>query len=175
MFDGKTLEGWHAVGDGQWGVENGVIVGRSSGPVRRYGHLVSDETFADFTVRFKFKSLKGNSGFYIRTVMKGRDEAHGLQVGIDPRKDTGGVYESYGRGWLAKVPAEEIAKYYKLDQWNEMTVAAHAGHVVVRVNGVKAVELKNDPGRPKGHFMFQMHVGDEMLVMFKDVEILHEK
>ena len=26
LFDGKTLKGWHPVGDGKWTVEDGVIV-----------------------------------------------------------------------------------------------------------------------------------------------------
>ena len=29
LFDGKTLAGWHQVGDGEWVVEDGAIVGRT--------------------------------------------------------------------------------------------------------------------------------------------------
>ncbi len=52
-----------------------------------------------------------------------------------------------------------------------MTVAAHGRHVVVHLNGVKTVELTDDPGRSKGHFALQLHRGQDMEVMFKDIEI----
>ena len=70
LFDGKTLAGWHQVGDGEWVVEDGAIVGRTQEAAKLYGLLVSDGVYHDFTVRFKFKSIKGNSGFYVRTVLE---------------------------------------------------------------------------------------------------------
>jgi hypothetical protein len=30
------------------------------------------------------------------------DMANGLQIEVDPRKDAGGIYESYRRKWLKK-------------------------------------------------------------------------
>mgnify|MGYP005847578103 CR=1 FL=1 len=69
LMDGKTLAGWHKVGDGTWTVEDGAFVGRAH-KEKLYGLLFSDATFKDFTVRFKFKCLTGDSGFYIRTVLK---------------------------------------------------------------------------------------------------------
>ena len=30
LMDGKTLKGWHPVGDGQWSVEDGAFVGRAN-------------------------------------------------------------------------------------------------------------------------------------------------
>ncbi|MCX6072608.1 MAG: DUF1080 domain-containing protein, partial [Chloroflexi bacterium] len=64
LTDGKTLAGWHKVGDGQWTVEDGAFVGRANNE-KLYGLLFSDRTFKDFTVRFKFKVPSGDSGFYI--------------------------------------------------------------------------------------------------------------
>jgi len=173
LFDGKTLKGWHPVGDGSWAVEKGVIVGRANNE-KLYGLLVSDAVFKDFTVRLKFKCHTGDSGFYIRTVIKKPEKAHGLQVQCGPAgSGTGGIYESHGRAWInGKSPAEKEKKYYKEKGWNEMTITAKGGSVVVQVNGAKADELKNDPGRPEGHFALQMHAGCKMEVFFKDIEIL---
>jgi hypothetical protein len=84
LFDGKTLAGWHQVGDGQWVVEDGAIVGKTQQAAKLYGLLVSDNVYHDCTVRLKFKSIKGNSGFYIRTVLESPDKAHGLQIEVDP-------------------------------------------------------------------------------------------
>ena len=46
LMDGKTLGGWHKVGDGNWTVEKGAFVGRAD-KTRLYGLLVSDDTFKD--------------------------------------------------------------------------------------------------------------------------------
>jgi len=171
LMDGKTLDGWHPIGHGQWTVEDGAFVGRAD-KAKLYGLLVSDKTFRDFTVRFKFKCLSGDSGFYIRTIFKDPDQAHGLQVQVGRVKSgVGGIYESYGRGWVSK-PSDELEKSYtKDDEWNEMVIDARGGHVVVKVNGIVSAEIKDDPGRPEGHFALQMHSGCVMHVMFKDIEI----
>src|SRR5687768_16612518 len=78
LFDGKTLAGWQQVGDGQWVIEDGAIVGKTQTAAKLYGLLVSDGVYHDCTVRLKFKSIKGNSGFYIRTILELPDKAHGL-------------------------------------------------------------------------------------------------
>src|ERR1035437_1048544 len=73
LMDGKSLAGWHKVGDGQWTFENGAFVGRADNE-KLYGLLVSDKTFKDFTIRFKYRFYSGDSGFYIRTTLKEPDE-----------------------------------------------------------------------------------------------------
>ena len=171
LFDGKTLSGWHKVGDGNWVVEDGAIVGKTATAAKLYGLLVSDKKYKNFNVRFKFKSIKGNSGFYIRGYIEKPDRANGLQIEVDPRGSTGGIYESYKRAWISQPSKELVKSYYKLDQWNDMFITAQGGDVVVKVNGVKAAELKNDPVQAAGHLILQMHAGNEMLVYFKDIEV----
>ncbi len=174
LMDGKTLGGWHAVGDGQWTVEDGAFVGRADNE-KRYGLLFSDKTFKDFTVRFKFKCLSGDSGFYIRTAFKEPDQAHGLQVQVGrTNSGVGGIYESYGRGWIDKPTKEEEKSYVRDDEWNEMVIDAHGGDITVTVNGIKSAELKDDKGPAEGHFALQMHAHCVMHVMFKDIEICEE-
>ena len=174
LMDGKTLAGWHPVGEGKWTVEDGVFVGRAD-KTKLYGLLVSDKTFKDFTVRFKFKCISGDSGFYIRTIIKEPEKANGLQVQVGRTgSGVGGIYESYGRAWVDKPDAEKEKKFTKDDEWSEMTIDAQGGNVVVHVNGVKSAELKDDPSRPEGHFALQMHNRNLMHVMFKDIEILEK-
>jgi len=171
LMDGKTLAGWHPVGHGKWTVEDGAFVGRANNE-KLYGLLFSDQTFQDFTVRFKFKFISGDSGFYIRTILKEPDEAHNLQVQVGaPGSGLGRIYESYGRGWLAKPDPEAEKKVYKPNDWNEMEISAHGGHIVVKVNGQTTCELKDYQGRTVGHFALQMHSGTVNEVMFKDIEI----
>jgi len=171
LMDGTTLDGWHPIGDGKWTVEEGAFVGRANNE-KLYGLLVSDKMFKDFSVRFKFKCQTGDSGFYIRTIIEPPEQAHGLQIQVGPPgSGTGGIYESYGRGWIDKPEVEAEKAFMKADDWNEMTISAQGGHVVVHVNGTKSAEIEDDPGRPEGHLALQMHAGCVMEVRFKDIEI----
>ncbi len=171
LMDGKTLDGWHTIGDGQWTVEDGAFVGRANNE-KLYGLLVSDKKYRDCTIRLKFKCFSGDSGFYIRTIFKDPDQAHGLQIQVGlPGSGTGGIYESYGRAWIDKPTVEAEKKFTKTDDWNEMLIDARGGNVTVHVNGTKTAELKKDPGRPEGRLALQMHSGCVMHVMFKDIEI----
>ena len=43
--------------------------------------------------------------------------------------------------------------------------------MTVKVNGVISAELRDDPSRPGGQLAMQMHAGNEMRVMFKDIKI----
>jgi len=172
LFDGKTLDGWHQIGDGKWVVEEGSIHGKTDKAAKLYGLLVSDKKYKNLKVRFKFKSVEGNSGFYIRGYSEPPDRAYGLQIEIDPSRSTGGIYESYHRGWISQPTPELVEKCFKLGQWNEMLITAIAGDVVVKLNGTKTAELKNDPAQQPGHLILQMNSGNKMLVMFKDIEVL---
>ncbi len=175
LFDGKTLTGWHTLPGGTWKVENGEIIGLSEKTESRHGLLVTDKRFKDFTIGLKFKALKGNSGLYFRCdEVSGGVGVHGFQAEIDANIDVGGLYETGGRAWVVQPAPEDVKKWFKPGQWNEMTVSAHSGWIVVHVNGYKTAELKDDPGRSEGHIALQMHGGQDMDVHFKDIAILTE-
>jgi hypothetical protein len=172
LFDGKTLKGWHTIPGGNWKVENGMIVGTSQQSDERHGLLVTDKTFGDFELRVKYKALKGNSGLYFRIEeVGGTVGVNGLQAEIDPLQDAGGLYETGGRGWVVQPSPNDVKKWYKPGKWNTMTVTAKGKSVTVNVNGYKTAEITNDPGRTDGHIALQLHGGQDMHVMFKDVEI----
>lgn len=172
LFDGTTLTGWHALPGGKWEVKDGAIVGTSAKTEQRHGLLVSDKTYRDFTVRLKFRVIKGNSGFYFRSEKV--DHAvgvHGFQAEVANAPSVGGLYETGGRAWVVKPDPEQTKKCYKPSEWNQMTVSARGRHIVVHLNGTKTAELSDDPGRLEGHFALQLHGGQDMEVMFKDIEI----
>ena len=171
LMDGKSLQGWHAVGDGTWAMEDGVVIGRANSE-KLYGLLVSDDVFRDFSVKYQFKCVIGDSGFYIRTYILPPEKAHGLQVQVGKAKSgTGGIYESYKRAWVARPSDEEQLKFVKDDDWNDMRIDAQGGTIRVYVNGVKTADIKNDASRPAGHLALQMHSGNVMDVRFKNIEI----
>jgi hypothetical protein len=171
LWNGKNLEGWHAIGKGAWKIEDGAIHGTHSKSEKEFGHLVSDKTFKDFTARFKYKALKGNSGFYFRIEEKGFSGVSGFQAEIDPEKDTGGLYETNGRSWVSQPKPEDVKTWFHPGEWNEMIVSAHGNHIVVTVNGKKTAELPADKGRKEGKLALQLHGGQDLDVWFKDLEI----
>ncbi|MCX7424621.1 MAG: DUF1080 domain-containing protein [Planctomycetia bacterium] len=172
LMDGKTLDGWRAIGGGQWTVEDGVIHGTSAASETRHGHLITTRPFADFAVRLAYKAAKGNSGLYFRVEEGGTAGVLGFQAEIDPEKDAGGLYETGGRAWVVQPTAETVKKCFKPGEWNAMSVVAVGRRVVVEVNGQKTAELLDDPGRARGFLALQLHGGMDMDVQFKDIEVL---
>ena len=175
LWDGKTMAGWHEIGKGSWKITDGAIHARHERTERQFSHLVTDRTFKDFTVRLKYKAVKGNSGLYFRVEEKGGSGISGFQAEIDPNQDAGGLYETNGRGWVVKPPPEKVKTWYKPDEWNEMTVTALGRNVTVHVNGLRSAAIVNDPGRTEGRFALQVHGGQDCEVLFKDIEILEWK
>jgi hypothetical protein len=173
LFDGKSLDGWKPLPGGRWEVVEGAIVGTQEATESRHGQLLSDKQYGDFIVRLKFKALAGNSGLYFRVQQVDHDVAvKGFQAEIDAGgNDIGGLYETLGRAWVVQPEQDAVKTYYKPMQWNEMTVTARGGNVTVDVNGVKSAELKDDPGARRGHLGLQLHGGQKMHVMFKEIEI----
>jgi hypothetical protein len=173
IFDGKSLDGWTPLVEGTWRVEDGMLVGRSAAREKRHGILLSKQRFKDFTVRVVYKAIQGNSGLYFRAEpVEGDAGVHGFQAEIDPKGSAGGLYETGGRGWVVQPAAEEAAKWYRPNDWNEMTVSALGRRIVVHVNGQRTAELENDPGRLEGHLGLQLHGGQDMHVQIKRVELL---
>ncbi len=171
LWDGKTLAGWHVIGNGMWKIEDGAIHGMHTKAEQEFGHLVSDQTYTDFTIRLKFKSVKGNSGLYFRSDEVGYGGVSGFQAEIDALVDVGGLYETNGRNWVSQPSPDAVTSWFKPGEWNEMIVSARGGHITVRINGKTSAELKSDPGRSTGKFALQLHARQDCEVWFKDLEI----
>jgi hypothetical protein len=165
------LEGWHILGNGNWTMKDGVIEGKQPESEKSYTHVVSDKSYKDFKASLKFKCVRGNSGFYFRVKPDEKGLMHGLQAEIDELNNIGGLYESYGRQWVAQPDASLVKQFFKPQEWNEMTVEAHGPHVVVTVNGTKVSEINDTTIAMEGPFALQIHGGQDVHVMFKDVII----
>ena len=176
IFDGKTLEGWKPMPGGQWEVRDGAIHGTSPASEARHGMLIHDSPQSDFTARFKFKVTKGNSGFYFRSeVADGRETVRGFQAEVCENTDTGGLYETGGRGWVVQPDKAKMEKdkTYRPGEWNEMWVSAHGSRLVVHVNGRKTAEVTDSKQtRSSGILGLQLHGGQEMDVEFKEIALL---
>jgi len=171
LWDGKTFEGWHIIGKGSWEIRDGAIRGTHSKSEKEFGHLVTDKAFTNFTVRLKYKAVTGNSGLYFRIEETGYSGVTGFQAEIDAKNDAGGLYETNGRGWVVKPTPDDVKTWFKPGEWNEMTVSANGGNIVVTVNGIKSAELKNDTGRKDGKLALQIHGNQDGDIWFKDIEV----
>jgi hypothetical protein len=176
IFDGATLQGWTATPGGQWEVKDGVLRGTSPASDPRHGLLLSDATHGDFTLRLKFRVLKGNSGVYFRAQrVDDPVTVHGIQAEVCETDETGGLYETGGRGWVAQPDPAWMAKekVRRPGEWNEMWISAHGARLVVHVNGRQTVDF-TDPAstRTEGHLGLQLHGGQDMEVEYKDLAVL---
>ena len=171
LFNGENLAGWVNYGTEKWYVENGELV-CESGPDAAYGYLGTDEVFTDFELTLEFfQESNGNSGVFFRSWVHGTT-VEGWQVEVaPPGSNTGGIYESYGRGWLIQ-PDDEAQKALKEGQWNSMKIRAEGNHVVTWLNGKKMVELSDDLiGSAKGRIALQIHDGGGIKVRWRNILI----
>lgn len=169
LFNGENLEGWTIHGTELWYVEDGLLV-CESGPDKAYGYLSTNAYYDDFELTLEFKQeANGNSGVFIRSTVTGT-KVSGWQVEVaPPGSDTGGIYESYGRGWLIKPnPAKD--KALKMGAWNKMKIRVQGNRVSTWLNGVSMVELEDDKiGEGKGSIALQIHDGGGIKVRWRNL------
>jgi hypothetical protein len=172
LFNGKDLSGWTALGGGSWKVKDGVISGTSAKD-QPQGILLWKDPVKDFTARCRFRIKEGDSGFYFRTERVDNSVlVHGFQVEVDTSPETGGIYETGGRGWVYKPdPKLHIESGYRAGEWTDLMVTAVGTHYIIRVNGVRITEMNDPAGRTEGRLALQLHSGQDMDVEYKDIFI----
>jgi hypothetical protein len=171
IFNGKDLTGWTIHGTEKWYVDNGELV-CESGPDKQYGYLSTDKNYKNFILRLKFKlEANGNSGVFIRSAIEGT-KISGWQVEVAPKDHhSGGIYESYGRGWIIKPKAED-EKNLKPDDWNDMRIYVLNDEVTTWLNGKQMVYLKDEKiGQGMGFIALQIHDGGGIKVRWKNIRI----
>ena len=171
LFNGKDLEGWIIYGTEKWYVENSNLV-CESGPDKGYGYLGTEKKFKDFDLTLEFRQeANGNSGVFIRSSIEGT-KISGWQAEVaPPGSNTGGIYESYGRGWLIK-PDPKLDKHLKMGEWNTMRIVAKGDKVTTYLNGQQMIELVDEKiGMAEGQIALQIHDGGGIKVHWRNIEI----
>lgn len=171
LFNHKNLKGWTKHGTEKWYVEKGELVSES-GPDNEYGYLSTEKHYKNFVLSLDFKEeANGNSGVFIRSGIEGT-KISGWQVEIAPAGlHTGGIYESYGRGWLIK-PKPEDENILKPLEWNHMVIEAKGDEVTTWLNGKQMVYLRDQHiGKGDGFIALQIHSGGGSKVRFKNIQI----
>ncbi|MFS8617640.1 MAG: DUF1080 domain-containing protein [Solitalea sp.] len=171
LFNGKDLSGWTIHGTEKWYVEDGTLV-CESGPDKEYGYLSTNKKYKDFVLEVEFKlEANGNSGVFIRSDIEGT-KISGWQVEVaPPGSNTGGIYESYGRGWLIQ-PDPELDKQLDPEGWNKMKIRAEGNKVTSWLNGKQMVSLEDEKiGAANGFIALQIHDGGGIKVRWRNLRI----
>ena len=147
LFNGQDLSGWEIYGTEKWYVENGELI-CESGPDKGYGYLATEEQFSDIDLTLEFlQEANGNSGVFFRSSIEGT-KISGWQTEVaPPGHDTGGIYESYGRGWLIK-PDKEIFNSllvrYQLEAEDSIFIDDNFDNIITaREIGFETIHLDN--------------------------------
>jgi hypothetical protein len=131
LIQKNSLKGWHALGENQWVVEEGILRSPKSG-----SNLVTDERFTDFKLHIEFRYPKGsNSGVYLR----GRYEVQiSDSKGLEPLPgELGGVY-----GFIA--PSEQVAK--APGEWQTYDITFVGRMITLVANGKTIIANQEIPG-----------------------------
>ena len=167
LFNGKDLTGWHATGENQWVVEDGMLRSKKSG-----SNLVSDQKFEDFKLHVEFRCPPGsNSGVYLR----GRYE---VQIADDKGKDPskglfGAIYGFITPSEMAAKDASEWQTYDITLIGRMVTVVANGKTIISNqeIPGITGGALDSNEGEP-GPIYFQ---GDHGPIDFRSVVITPAK
>ena len=163
LFNGTDLKGWHALGNNQWIVTDGILKSPKSG-----ANIVTDDSFTDFKLHIEFRYPKeSNSGVYLR----GRYEVQiADSKGLEPLKDQlGAIY-----GFIA--PSENMAKApgewqaYDITLVGRMVTVVCNGTTIIcnqEIPGITGGALNSREGEP-GPLMIQ---GDHGPVEFRNIVI----
>ncbi len=169
LFNGKDLTGWEVYGTERWYVENGELV-CESGPDQKYGYLATTGQYRNFDLTLEFKQeSNGNSGVFFRSSIEGT-KITGWQAEVaPPGRHTGGIYESYGRGWLIQ-PDSSLEKTLRMGEWNTLRVRAAGDQVTTWLNGVQMIALQDARiGAATGQIALQIHDGGGIKVRWRNL------
>ena len=171
LFNGKDLSGWVTPDDkALFKVEDGEIVGRTQGDLKKNEFLVTEKPYGDFVLKAKVKIRNGNSGIQFRS----KRQPDGVVSG--PQADVadgfwGLFYEERGRGILERYPEEKANALVKKDDWNDFVITAKGDHVTIDLNGTRVIDRKDPMFAKEGIIALQVHVGPAMEVRYKDLQI----
>lgn len=145
LFDGQSLDGWHAEGGdiAAWKAENGMLRCIGAGG----GWLVTDKTYADFILELDWKlPPEGNSGVGLRFPPDSYVSRAGMEIqildddaekhrDIKPAQYTGSIYYQVAAKRGATNPPGE---------WNHYRITCDGPLVVIELNGTEITRANMD-------------------------------
>ena len=174
FFNGKDLTEFNIDTPDVWRVEEGVIIGSSTG-LKWNDFLRTRKQYRDFVlkVRFRLKDGVGNSGVQFRsTALPYSHEVRGYQADIGERY-WGCLYDESRRNRVLAGPMGNPPAKLDPKGWNEYVITARGDQITLDLNGVRTVEYREvDPTIERNGFIaLQVHSGPPTQVEFKDLQI----
>ena len=161
LLDGKSLNGWNQIGNGNWRVEDGQTVGDRG----KAGFLVTSRQYTNFMIRAEFWASEDcNSGIFIRCTDPNKvtgDNAYEVNI-FDKRPDP-----SYATGAIVNV-AKPLQVVKAANQWNTYEIVAQGPVFTVTLNGIRTVDGARDTRHPTGLLALQSDGG---VIKFRKLEI----
>jgi hypothetical protein len=201
IFDGKTLDGWHAIPEdsaGDWSVQDGVIV--AQGSVDQLAYLVwKDENLKDFELELSYRFPDdGNSGVEIRAIpdKSGKRPFEGYHadfghVGIGKNvlgawdfhfatreeypcfRGTSLIIDKDGKWHASDIKGAVTREEIHRGEWNHVRVVAKGNHFQFFINGKIASEFTDnaEEGRLDSGAIGLQIHDKGMRVDFKDIRL----
>jgi formylglycine-generating enzyme required for sulfatase activity/serine/threonine protein kinase len=151
LFDGKTLNGWEAVGEGGWSAADGVLKAAGTGK----GWIGTTRTFQDYELELEYRiQAQGNGGIALRAWKEGGISAKPffevqiLDDAANPNIDPTGSIP----GHVSPKPGFKAP----LNEWNKITVRLEGKHALVTVNGATTVDADLPIERVEGMIGLQV-------------------
>jgi sugar phosphate isomerase/epimerase len=173
LFNGKDLDGWTVIEDGEWTIEDGVLVGKngvnwSTDPAKTGSWLSTKKQYGNFRLEIQFMINEGgNSGVFFRSKHEKNPAFTGyeLQIHDSPGKPP----SKGGPGSLYDLVAPEKNVIRPAGVWNYATITANGNKIRVEMNGEKIIETENKRSG-KGYIGLQNHDA-KSVVRFKNIRI----
>lgn len=169
LFNGVDLSNWISYGMEKWYVQDSLMVCEFGSGNNKY--LATKLYYKDFDLIIDFKQISNNnSGIYFHSTFDGT-KVFGWQIEIASKgTESGGIYESYGRGWLSRI-ADKKENILKPDEWNTLRVKVIGPEVLVWLNGQEMIRLNDSLiGNMNGRIAFPIH-DDGIKVQWKNLLI----
>ncbi len=176
LFNGKDLTGWELFGSMRVSVDDEGNLVTENGKDLKYGYLGTRKYYKDFDLTVEFKQCSnGNSGLFFHSFVHGgfkSNVVNGWQCEVAPKGfDTGGIYESYGRGWLVQIP-DEKESILKENEWNTLRLRVEGNRVQTWLNGEAMVDIQDELiGSKTGRLMLQIHDGNNIKVLWRNFKL----
>jgi hypothetical protein len=200
LFNGKNLDGWEVIGDGQWTVmADGTLLGQRTGDLRKmlvpggpfntakdFNAWVNAQAwlytkrndFNEFDLHLEYwTKMSGNSGVSIRDTSRAK---WGVTVPPDYTRTPSKIgYEiQINNRFPDPHPTGSIYGFMDApkdlqrdDDWNALDISSAHDKISIRLNGKVVAEHAGDPARSKtGPIGLQMH--DQFsIIQFRNIRI----
>ena len=172
LFNGKDVKDWEGYSN-LWSVEDGVIVGKNTEPIKVSTYLLTKRKFSDFrltaTVKLVTSEMHSGIAFWGRVAPEKDKYTYAGHLVMFP--SGWGMYDLFGRN-LLPVDPEPAKKVGKQHDWNDLEILAQGNRVRVAVNGTQVIDWRDpEPKRIKeGPIGLQLHSNEvPQEVHFKDL------